>query len=448
MKLYIVESGEVKTYGATKAIQNEIDKAFLSGGGAVIVSDGEYRVSTIRLRSRVSLILKKGVRLVASKNPDDYKYSAAGDIEPLENKDLTDVLWEPWNVRKNYDFMTKPGSRWNAAIIKAIDAENISIIGEEGSYIDGSDCYDPSGEECYRGPHAVNMHRCENITLSGYTVKNSANWAHALFFCKNVKADNVTVLAGHDGIHVTSCDNVSIKNCKFETGDDCVAGIDNVNVFVSDSEMNTACSALRFGGTNVIVSGCRFTGPARYLFRGGLSEEEKKSGVLAENKGKVYNMLSAYMYYSDFSRPIRYVPGNILIENCVFYDTTRFLHYNFSGNEPWQRNRPLGNITFKNIKAEGISMPLTLYGDETERVTLKIEDSEINLKENFGSEFIRAANYDKIVLKNVKIKNFNGEALVKKWSDGGEVILRNADSGNNDIKTETTANEPFVCKTI
>ena len=36
MKLYIVESGEVKTYGATKAIQNEIDKAFLSGGGAVI----------------------------------------------------------------------------------------------------------------------------------------------------------------------------------------------------------------------------------------------------------------------------------------------------------------------------------------------------------------------------------------------------------------------------
>lgn len=37
---------------------------------------------------------------------------------------------------------------------------------------------------------------------------------------------NVSVYAGHDGVDVRSCDNVLIEDRTFNTGDDCVAGLD------------------------------------------------------------------------------------------------------------------------------------------------------------------------------------------------------------------------------
>ena len=448
MKTFTVTAELTKKLGATQAIQQTIDKAFLEGGGEVRIPSGVWEVNSIRIRSRVTLHLLENAHLIASRDSESYRYVLEKDIEPIGDEDHSENLWEPWNIRKNYDFMMKPISRWNCGIIRAIDATDISIIGEKDSFIDGCDCYDALGEEKYRGPHAINMHRCTNIVLKGYTIKNSANWAHALFCCKNIKMDHVTVLAGHDGIHVTSCDNVFINDCDFQTGDDCVAGIDNVNVFVSNCKMNTACSALRFGGTNVTVQNCQFIGPANYLFRGGLSTEEKKNGAIADSKGRICNMLSAYTYYSDFSRPIRYEPGNILIENCRFHNTTRFLHYNFSGNEPWQRNRPLKNIVFRNIQANGISMPLTLYGAVDQKVSLTLENITVEFEKDATCALIHAAHYDRILMRDVSVKGLRNEALIKKWSDDGEVQMERCKFDEFYGNTEVLAEEKFVCQNI
>lgn len=65
-----------------------------------------------------------------------------------------------------------------------------------GAVIDGCDCYDEMGEEHYRGPHGVNMHRCRKLYFSGYTIQNAGNWAHTLFECQDIHAENVTMLAG------------------------------------------------------------------------------------------------------------------------------------------------------------------------------------------------------------------------------------------------------------
>lgn len=46
-----------------------------------------------------------------------------------------------------------------------IDAENASVIGETGSYIDGVNCYDEQGDEGFRGPHAICAWGCKNIRL-------------------------------------------------------------------------------------------------------------------------------------------------------------------------------------------------------------------------------------------------------------------------------------------
>ena len=66
---------------------------------------------------------------------------------------ITDKAWRRTELDevKDYTFMSRPGSRWNNALIKAVNAENVAIIGEEKSFLDGSDCFDELGEENYRG---------------------------------------------------------------------------------------------------------------------------------------------------------------------------------------------------------------------------------------------------------------------------------------------------------
>ena len=244
------------TYGAksdgelcTNAIQSAIDDCFLQGGGVVEIPEGVYVSGGIRLRSNVTLHLLKNAVLKGTRNPEDYYGWLQDKIEPIDMTEVTDVLHNRAersdNPERDWQFMRLPGSRWHNGLIRAIDAENIAIIGEEGAVIDGNDCFDEMGEEQYRGPHAIAFFRCKNIRLENYTVQRSGNWAHNLFRCSQIAMDHVQVLAGHDGIHMTVCENITIRNSSFYTGDDCINGFANLDVLVKNCEINSACSAFR-----------------------------------------------------------------------------------------------------------------------------------------------------------------------------------------------------------
>ncbi len=432
----------------TSTIQDAIDQMFLLGGGEVIIPAGDYEIVSIRLRSNVTLHLLENAHLIASRDPEAYACIENDVIEPISQEEFTEDLWEPVSIRKDFDFQMKPMSRWNHAVIKALDAENIAIIGEPGSWIDGNNCYDELGEEYYRGPHAINMHRCKNIVLRGYEIRNSSNWAHALFVCENLHVEEVTVFGGHDGIHVTTCTNILIQNCDFQTGDDCIGGFDNLNVEVLGCKINTSCNGIRFGGTNVTIHDSLFYGPSKYRFRGGLSLAEKISGASSENKGGGGTMLSAFTYYADFSREIRDTPGNIVIYNCEFRQATRFLHYNFSGNEAWQRNQPLADITFRNIKADGIRMPLTFWGDPSLRGNLTLENVQISFVEGYSQAFLHLGNFDQVILKDVRIENLHGYSLIRKWTDDGIIQMENCTyPGFYGVEEELT-DDPFISTPI
>ncbi|MBP3359767.1 MAG: right-handed parallel beta-helix repeat-containing protein [Clostridia bacterium] len=448
-KVYVTDFGAKSDSGLqTDKIQAAIDDVFMSGGGVVVVPEGDFEVGSIRIRSGIRLHLEKNAHLIGSKNPEDYTDILNDKTEPLSDEDKTDALWTPPDARKNFHYMNKAGSRWNNAIIKAVDAENIEITGETGAYIDGRDCFDEKGEERYRGPHAVNFYRCKNIFFEGYLIKNSANWAHALFDCSNITMENVCVEAGHDGIHVTSCSNVTINNCRFYTGDDCVAGIDNHNVTVTSCIMNTACSAFRFGGTNVLIDDCNIFGPAKYLFRGSLSDEEKRTGAMP-NASHRYNMLSAFTYYSDFSREIKSTVTNIIMQNCTVENADRFLHYNFSGNETWQINKPLEQITFENIKASGIRNPVTAYGDAEKKISLTLKNCILEFAEDREeAPFMHLCNFKEVLLQNTTVKNIKGDILIKSWSGDKNLICSGFSAENFDKTDIFYTDEQFVCKPI
>ncbi len=438
----------------TAALQAAIDHCFLQGGGEVVVPEGIYLTGGIRLRSDITLHLLKGAVIKGVRDPEQYYGYVNDTLEPLKPEQITDAGYVPlWTIHgetaydendSRYRFKRIPGSRWNNALIRAIDAQNVAIIGEEGSVIDGDNCFDEIGEELYRGPHAICFFNVKNIELRGYTVKNSANWAHNLLFCENIAAKNLTVEAGHDGFDAAVCKNISITDCEFYTGDDCIAGFGNTNVFVDNCLLNCACSAFRFGGTNVLIKNCKAYAPGKYAFRGALSKEEKANGTMATGDRARNNMLSFFTYYADYSVPIPEEPGNIIIQDCRIIGADRFLHYNFSGSEVWQRYRPLRDITFKNVQAEGIAMPMTVYGTQTNPVSLTMENISVKMRQDAScAELIRACNYKKIQLENMKIDGFKGACLIRSRSEGA-VELKNI-SCNSDLEADVLqTTEDFV----
>lgn len=448
----------------TKAIQSAIDDCFRKGGGVVEIPAGTYRTGGIRIRSNVTLYLKSGATLLGSRDPEDYFEYLDDVIEPLTEEALTkfprlsytevwSIMREQGNEHTYYQrYYQKPARRWNNALIRAIHAENIAIIGEPGSMIDGADCYDDLGEEGYRGPHGITMHDCKNILFKGYTMQNSSNWGHNIVRCTNVSCKNLTVLAGHDGVHFTQCHNVDVRDSEFHTGDDCIAGFANINFTVKNCKVNSSCNGFRIGGTNVFIKDCYIYGPGRFAHRYFLTEEEKRAGkqaIASEIKGARNNMVSAVTYYADFSFPIEERPSNIVIQDCVIENTDRFLHYNYSGNEVWQKQRPLGDITFRNIKAKNIKMPINAYGDANDPVTITLENIDISDSAEFSAEaLIHACHFKRIVLENITLASVPCKMLLKRWSNEGNIEVRDIRCDLPEDAYVCDAKEDFYSATV
>ncbi len=418
MEINIVDYGAVISADLqTAVIQKAIDDCFLSGGGAVIIPAGIFRTGGIRLRSNVTLYLKSGAILEASDNPEDYFAYRDDKIEPVD-------IDEPLGLSEKVDITASvnPYSRWNNGIIRAIKAENISIIGEENSYIDGVDCYDAEGEENYRGPHAINMYKCKNITLKGYTIRRSANWAHNIYNSQDIVAENITVYGGHDGFDVRSCDNIRIEDCKFYSGDDAVAGFDNIDVVIRNCLFNSGCSSLRFGGTNVVVENCKGISPTMFPFRGGLTPEQKAASAPSGYAPKRPTH-SAFRYYCDYRADIRQTPGNIIIRNCEFDGLRTLFQIFYDGKHIWCTNRSLADITYENCVFKNIDEPIQVYGSEKEPVTIKFKDIKIEAKQGTEPfELMNAANYVKIKFENVEFVNIEPQILC--YTDG-EIVQKN-----------------------
>ena len=381
----------------TEAIQRAIDACFSAGGGEVRVPEGVYYTGGIRLRSRVTLHLMSGAVLKGSRNPDDYEGWRADTLDPIP----------PATAATNgLPRSSVPQSRWCNGLIRAYGAHDIAIIGEPHSVIDGQNCFDPTGEEKYRGPHAISMWYCTNVVLRGYTVRDSANWAHAIFNSSNIAARALKVMGGHDGFDVRTCDDVRVESCVFQTGDDGIAGFDNIGVVVRDCVLDSACSAFRFGGTDVLIENCRGTGPAPYGFRGGLPMETRRQS-LNDGARTRHNLKNAFLYYCDFRAVIRRPPGNILMRNCTFTNPDRVFSLDFDGKHRWCCNRSLNSITFENCTFDGVAGPLNIHGDANEPLTLTMRNCTVTARPGAGNQAaVSARNFRAIRLENTVWKGF------------------------------------------
>lgn len=323
----------------TEAFQKVFDLC-KEQGGTVVIPKGKYHVAALRMWSNTTLYLESGAELYGSDECGDYEvFPIPESVEMRSDMEMISQYYgTPWET-------------YRRAIITAYGEKNISIIGEPNSIIDGQNCYDPNGEEGYRGPHIIFLSCCENVLFEGYTARHSGNFLHEANNCQNITMRRVTCLGGSDGIHLHCSRNTLIEDCLFKTGDDCIAGINVKDLLVRRCILNTSCNLFRIGGMGIRVEDCYAYGDGYYPHR--KTVVKSKNEELPREQGR-HNTLCLVDYFANKNYPEK--PSDIHFENCVFENIHSPLYYR-ADSSLIQNGIYLGTFTLKNVRFTDLKEP-------------------------------------------------------------------------------------------
>lgn len=399
----------------TEHIQAAIDECFLEGGGRVVIPCGVYITGSIRLRSNVELYLETGAIVKGVRDPEEYFGYRNDKIEPVKILPDSDQLRSAIRT-----------SRWNNALIRAFDAKNIAITGEKGSYFDGCYCFDPQGEQNYRGPHGMSIWNSENIRLSGYSFINSSNWCHAIFKSRNITVQNVTIHGGCDGVNVHCCENVLVENCNINSGDDCIAGFNNCDVIVRNCTLNTPCMPLRIGGNNFLVENC-VSNQRNFGTRRWLADEKKKAGEVTDARCN-HESHTAFSHYCDYRWGDLIKPSeNIVIRNCRFEQEHELIRIEYDGRHRFCRNRGLRSIRIENCTINDLIDTGMVWGKQDEKVTCHFKNVHISCRP--GKEdvpMLVAGNFDRLIFEDCTIEGYTNPTIMLGTDDEDKIDIINS----------------------
>ena len=173
---------------STKAVQQAIDLCHKDGGGRVVVPNGAYTIGTIILRSNVTLYLENGATLYGSTQLSEYK-----KLKP--------------------EYLSLRTQKETIQLIYAEKAHNITITGQ--GTIDGQGkgfrklTWDDEG---ITRPHLLRLIECEDVNVSGITLKNSACWMQHYLACDRVRLSDLHIINrnnyNNDAIDIDGCHEI------------------------------------------------------------------------------------------------------------------------------------------------------------------------------------------------------------------------------------------------
>jgi len=342
---------DVRAHGAkgngatldTKAIQAAIDSCVKNGGGQVFFPPGRYLSGTIHLRSKVTLNLDPGARLIGTTNLGEYS-------QPIVPAYMPEARW----------------GKWHRGLIVAESAQDIAITG--GGVIDGNKVFDPTGEERMRGPHTIIFIDCKRFALRDVTIIDAANYAVFFQASDDVEVRNATIVGGWDDIHWRGaperwCHNVRIIGCQFYTGDDAIAGRYWENTVIQDCLINSSCNGIRLIGpaTRLTIAHNLFRGPGEQPHR--TSGEKRRTNMLSgiilqpgawdATRGELDDVFIANNIMQNVASPVTLwtKPGNTVGNVTVSGLEATGVYRSAISAESWS-DAPITNFVLRNIHAE------------------------------------------------------------------------------------------------
>jgi len=389
----------ITSYGAvgdgltncTEAFTKAIDKCNNSGGGRVVVSKGVYVSGAIHLKSNVNLYIDKNATILFSNNPDDFLPIVKTRFEGVECMNYSPFIyayncqniaitgsgtldgqagnenWWSWKGRNEYG--------WESGEPNGLDdTETLYRMGEENTPLEER----IFGKEHELRTNFIQPYKCTNILIDSITIKRSPMWVIHPVLCENITISNVTVDShgpNNDGCNPESSKNVLIKNCFFDTGDDCIA---------IKSGRNAEGRRINIPSENIIIQNCTM--------------KDGHGGVVigSEMSGGVRNVFveNCYMDSPNLERALRIktnslrggIVENVYMRNCSIGEVSdAILRINFFYGEG-----DVGNFTpivkqvyLKNIKSKKSVYVLAIDGyDRSPIMEIVIEDCNFDGVEN------------------------------------------------------------------
>lgn len=388
------------TFDNTKAIHKAIQECNKSGGGIVLVPKGKFLSSAIHLEDNVNLHLDKDAEILFSTNPKDYYPLVHTSFEGTELMNYSPLVyayqkknvavtgegtlngqadknnWWPWCGSNQYGWEKgTPSQSDPLSRLRLVEMAEKNIPVSERIF----------GEGYYLRSSFVEFFDCKNILLQGVTIINAPFWVIHPIKSENVIIDGVTINShgpNNDGCDPEYSKNVIIKNCTFNTGDDCIAiksgrdadgrrvAMKSENIIVQNCTMFdghggvTIGSEISGGVSNVFVENCKMNSPNLDIAirlktnskRGGLIENFYVRNIeIGQVKDAV---LKVDMFYNVHGNQIgTFIPRieNIYLENVTVENGGKY-----GILAKGYKESPIKNITFDNVNIKIVQEPYAI----------------------------------------------------------------------------------------
>ena len=392
---------DITKYGAvadgktlcTDAFKEAINACNKAGGGMVVVPRGVYLTGAIHLEDNVNLHISEGAVVRFSTNPKDYlplvfcrwegtelmnyspliyaygkKNIAVTGKGVLDGQANNDNWWN-WSGKDRFGWkkgMPSQNDPANRPALMKMGDDNVSVKDRK------------FGEGHYLRPTFVEFYKCENILISGITLKDSPFWFLHPVLSKNITVDGITAISkgpNTDGCDPESCSYVLIKNCVFNVGDDCIAiksgrnndgrrvNVPSTNFVIKDCKMKDGHGGVVMGSEitggcwNVYAEDCEMDSPNldRALRiksnskRGGVVRNIYMRNVKVGEVGEAIIKLNLH-YDPPEAKGYNYKPviENVYVENVTSQKSKYGLY--FDGLE----NSKIKNVNIIGCKFDGV----------------------------------------------------------------------------------------------
>lgn len=412
----------VKDYGAkadgstdnTRAFADAITACSEDGGGRVLVPAGKYLTGPIHLKSNVNFHMEEGTEILFSTDHSAYLPVVHTSFEGMELMNYSPLIyayqqkniavtgkgtfngqagkdnWWPWKGQEAYGY--------RAGEVQQQDAHNLprlSDMVEKGTPVEER----IFGEGHQFRPTFFQPFECENVLIKDVKFINAPFWVMHPVKSNNVTIDGVTVEShgpNNDGCNPEYSKNVHIKNCLFDTGDDCIAiksgrdndgrrvGIMSENIVVEDCIMKDGHGGVVMGSEisggvrNVFVRNCKMSSPnldrairiKTNTRRGGLIENIFVKNIeVGQVKEAVLKINTRYAIYDNQEGEHMPVIRNIYLEDVSVENGGEYGLLIIGREES-----PVKNVNLKNVHIKNAETPLRVENAEP----INFENTSIN----------------------------------------------------------------------
>lgn len=339
------------TTDCTKAFAGAISACHQAGGGRVTVPAGRFLTGAIHLLSGVNLHVERDATILFSTDPEKF-------LPVVFSRDLAEMMnYSPFIYAYGQTNIAVTGegtldgqaskSVWPGFVAKSKpSADQLLAWGDAEVPVERRIL----GRGHFIRPNFIEPVRCRNVLIAGVTVVDSPMWEVHPLYCTNVTVRGIKISShgkNNDGCDPDSCTDVLIKDCVFDTGDDCIAikagrdhdgrrvNLPSQNIVIQNCEFKDGHGGVTLGSEtagglrNVFAENCRFDSPNLDMAmrfksdatRGGFIENVFIRNCTVDTARTGIHMTLKYTKGATGS----FVPrvANIDIRDCAFHQLLR-----------------------------------------------------------------------------------------------------------------------------